>query len=248
MTQVSGRRGILVPSLIALAAFVLLIGLGSWQLERKAWKEALIAAMDARLAAPPVPLPPPPAWSRLTPDDAEFRRVTFHAQFEEGRGVYVYVAGSALRDDIKDPGYFAFQPARLDDGRTVVVNRGYVPMDRTIAWLGGETDVVGYLRWPEARPWFLSDTDRSSNTWFVRDPVAMAAAKGWGEVAPFYVDQESPVPASGLPRPAALRVTLRNDHLQYAITWYGLALVLAGIFAAWLVGHWRAEVKAEADV
>jgi cytochrome oxidase assembly protein ShyY1 len=248
MTQIGGRRRILVPSLIALAAFVLLIGLGSWQLERKAWKEALIAAMDARLAAPPVPLPPPPAWSRLTPDDAEFRRVTFHARFEEGRGVYVYVAGSALRDDIKDPGYFAFQPAHLDDGRTVVVNRGYVPMDRTIAWLGGETDVVGYLRWPEARPWFLADTDRSSNTWFVRDPVAMAAAKGWGEVAPFYVDQESPVPASGLPRPAALRVTLRNDHLQYAITWYGLALVLAGIFAAWLIGHRRAEVKAEAEV
>ncbi len=63
----------------------------------------------------------------------------------------------------------------------------------------------------------------------------MAAAKGWGNVAPFYVDQESPVPPSGLPRPASLTVNLRNDHLQYAVTWFGLAAVLVGCFVAWLV-------------
>ncbi len=239
MTNAGLRHGLLVPSLVAIAAFVVLIGLGTWQLERKAWKEKLIAAMDKRLVASPVALPEASEWPLLNPDNAEFRRVKFHAQFLEGRGVFVYVAGSALRNDIKEPGYFAFQPARLDDGRTIIVNRGYVPIDQTIPWRGGIVDVVGYLRWPEARPWGLSDTDTSSDTWFVRDQRAMAAAKGWGDVAPFYVDQESPVPPGGMPRPAALKVNLRNDHLQYAITWYGLAAVLVGMFSVWLIARRR---------
>jgi surfeit locus 1 family protein len=246
VTTSGPRPRLLVPTLVALAAALVAVALGTWQLQRKTWKEALITAMDARLAAPPVPLPPASEWPSFTADDAEFRRVTFHAQFEGGRGVWVYVAGSALRDDIKDPGYFAFQPARLDDGRTVVVNRGYVPMDKTIPWSSGSVDIVGYLRWPETRPWFLSDTDKSSDTWFVRDPGAMAAAKGWGEVAPFYVDQETPVPPGGLPRPSALRVNLRNDHFQYALTWFGLALVIVVMFAIWLATRGRAEAKDEA--
>ena len=189
----------MIPSnSIALAAIGLASALGAWQLQRKTWKEGLIAAMDTRLAAAPVLLPPASQWPSFTAEDSEFRRVKFRAQFVDGQGVYVYVAGSALRDDIRDPGYFAFQPARLADGRTVVVNRGYVPMDRTIPWVGDSLDIVGYLRWPETRPWFLSDTNKSSDTWFIRDPGAMAAAKGWGEVAPFYVDQESPVPPGGV--------------------------------------------------
>ncbi len=228
-----------MPCLVALAAFAVLVGLGAWQLQRKAWKEGLIAAMHERLAAAPVDLPPASQWSSLNVDAAEFRRVKFHAQFTEGRGVYVYVAGSALRDDIKEPGYFAFAPARLDDGTTVVVNRGYIPMDQQIGWPAGTSEVVGYLRWPESRPWFLSETNSASDTWFVRDQRSMAAAKGWGSVAPFYVDQESPVPPSGLPRPASLTVNLRNDHLQYAVTWFGLAAVLVGCFVAWLVTRWR---------
>jgi surfeit locus 1 family protein len=233
------RPRLLVPTLIALAAIGLASALGAWQLQRKTWKEGLIAAMDARLAAAPVPLPPASQWLSFTAEDSEFRRVEFRAQFVDGQGVYVYVAGSALRDDIKDPGYFAFQPARLADGRTVVVNRGYVRMDRTIPWVGDSLDIVGYLRWPESRPWFLSDTNKSSDTWFIRDPGAMAAAKGWGEVAPFYVDQESPGPAGGVPRPGTLKVNLRNDHLQYALTWFGLALVIAVMFGIWLFSRGR---------
>ena len=239
MNRSPARQGLLVPCLVALAAFLVLVGLGTWQLQRKAWKEGLVAAMHERLAAAPVDLPPASQWASLNVDSAEFRRVKFHAQFTEGRGVYVYVAGSALRDDIKEPGYFAFAPARLDDGTTVVVNRGYIPMDQQTGWPAGTMEVVGYLRWPESRPWFLSDTNSASDTWFVRDHRTMAAAKGWGNVAPFYVDQESPVPASGLPRPAALTVNLRNDHLQYAVTWFGLAAVLVGCFVAWLITRRR---------
>ncbi len=248
MTEGRVRQGLLVPCLVALVALLVLVGLGTWQLQRKAWKEGLIAAMNARLAAAPVELPPASQWSSLNAGNAEFRRVKFHAQFAEGRGVYVYVAGSALRDDIKDPGYFAFAPARLDDGTTVVVNRGYMPMDQQIGWPASSVEVVGYLRWPESRPWFLSETNSASETWFVRDQRAMAAAKGWGEVAPFYVDQESPIPPGGLPRPAALKVNLRNDHLQYAVTWFGLAAVLVGCFVAWLLTRRRNAVQTEDEV
>src|SRR5262245_51493736 len=89
VTDAGLRHGLLVPSLVALAAFLVLIGLGTWQLERKVWKEKLIAAMDERLAAAPVALPRAFEWRRLNPDNSEFRRVKFHAQFAEGRGVWV---------------------------------------------------------------------------------------------------------------------------------------------------------------
>src|SRR6266704_2172297 len=79
---------------------------------------------------------------------------------------------------------------------------------------------------------FVPDRD-SAGTWFVRDHLAMAQALGWGSVAPFYIEQEDPVPPGGLPHPSVLRVRLRNDHLQYAITWFGLAFVLVIMFAVW---------------
>jgi cytochrome oxidase assembly protein ShyY1 len=92
------------------------------------------------------------------------------------------------------------------------------------------------LRWPESRGAFSPKDDPDRNIWFVRDPVAIAAAKSWGEVAPFFVELESPQPSGGLPRPGALKVNLRNEHLQYAITWYGLALVVVVMFGFWFSG------------
>jgi surfeit locus 1 family protein len=239
MTDTTVRDGLLVPILVTLVAFAVLITLGVWQLERKTWKETLIARMDQRLAASPAELPAPETWAQLNPDNSEFRRVRLRAEFRSARDTYVYVAGSALRNDIKEPGYFVFRPARLPDGRTVVVNRGYVPLDYTAQSPDGVVEVVGYLRWPEPQSWFVSASDSAGDTWFVRDQRAMAAARGWGEVAPFYIDQESPMPAGRLPRPASLTVNLRNDHLSYALTWFGLAAVLMGVFGAWLISRRR---------
>ncbi len=236
------RRGVLVPTLASALVFALLVGLGVWQLERKTWKEALIAAMDQRLAAEPVALPSPERWDRLTAENSEFRRVRFRAEFLPVRDTYAYIAGSALRSDIKEPGYFVFRPARLPDGSTVVVNRGYVPMNYTEQSPAGTLEITGYLRWPERGSMFTSASDSSGETWFVRDQRAMAAARGWGEVAPFYVDQETPVPAAGLPRPAPLTVRLRNDHFGYALTWFGLAGTLAGVYIAWLFSRRRRPV------
>lgn len=228
-----------MPAATALAAFAVLVGLGLWQLERKVWKDALVDNLTRRIDAPPVDPPEPASWSMLNPDNSEFRRVRLDADFIDVADTYVYVAGSALRDDIKDPGYFVFRPARLPNGAMIVVNRGYVPLDHAGKSPPGRQQVTGYLRWPEPPSFFVSASNNAGDTWFVRDQRAMAAKRGWGEVAPFYVDQESPVPTAGLPRPASLKVRFRNDHLHYALTWFALAAVLAGIFGFWLAGRLR---------
>ena len=226
------RPGLFVPGALALVGLLILLGLGTWQVERKAWKETLIETLTKRLNADPVALPPPGNWAQMTPEDWEFRRVMLSVEFGGDDETLVYTGGSALRDDVKSPGYFVFAPARLPDGSKVVVNRGYVP-DRSYPRRPGAQDIVGVLRWPEAPSWFISAHDAKGDVWYLRDQQAMAQFRGWGAVVPFYLEQEAPVPASGLPHPAPLKVRLRNDHLQYAITWYGLAAVLVVMFAVW---------------
>jgi len=216
--------------------FIVLIGLGTWQLERKAWKESLIAALAARTSAEPVPLPAPERWSALSPESDEFRRVTFPATIASGREVLVYGSGSSVRPDVSGPGYWVFAPAELSGGAVVVVNRGFLPEGqqdlKTHMPPAGRVDLIGALRWPEPRGWFVPNDDSARNLWFARDHLAMARAKGWGNVAPFYVELESST--GPLTRAGRLTPTLRNEHLQYALTWYGLAAVLAAMFALWL--------------
>src|SRR5262249_16313617 len=93
-------------------------------------------------------------------------------------------------------------------------------------------DIVGVLRWAEHAGMFTPAAEPARNLWFARDPLAIAAAKGWGNVAPFYVEQEAPVPPGGLPQPGKLTVNLPNNHLQYALTWFSLAAVLIAVFVA----------------
>jgi cytochrome oxidase assembly protein ShyY1 len=122
-----------------------------------------------------------------------------------------------------------------------VVDRGFLPEGqqdpKTHVAPTGRLELVGALRWPEPRGLFAPADDPAHNLYFVRDHLAMAQAKGWGKVAPFYLDLET---ATGpLPRAGRLTPTLRNEHLQYALTWYGLAAVLAAVFAFWLKSRWR---------
>lgn len=241
----AGSRGLLIPSIAALIAGVILIGLGTWQIERKAWKEALIATMSARLAAEPVPLPAPRLWPSLDPAEHDLRRVTFTAELLFDREALVYAAGSALRTDVSGLGYWVLVPARLPGGETVVVNRGFVPdsrrdpATRAGGRIAGPITILGAMRWPEQRGLFTPADDPGKNLWFVRAPSAIAAAKGWGAVAPFLVEQEAPAPPGGLPHPAPLHANLPNNHLQYALTWYGLAVVLMVAFAAFARSEWR---------
>ncbi len=235
------RRGLLVPSLATLIAFAMLFALGTWQLQRKAWKEELIGTLTRRLTAAPVALPPPAQWASLQRDRDEFTRVKFRAEYVPGKEAVVWATGSALRDDVKGPGVFVFTPARLASGETVAVNRGFVadqkPTGATArpAPAPGAVEITGVLRWPEPKAWELTAPyDKGAQLWFVRDHLAMAQESGWGQIAPFYIEREGQEPADGLPPPGALKPNLPNNHLQYAVTWYGLALVLLAVFGFWV--------------
>jgi len=226
------RGGLIVPGAFALLGLIVLLGLGTWQVERKAWKEGLIATLDQRLNEAPIALPPPAQWVELSQSASEFTRVRVRVTFPKADDALVFSGQSAIRDDVKEPGYFVFSPARLPDGQQIVINRGFTP-SKSYPKPTDPQDIVGYLRWPEAPSWFVASHDAAGEVWTARDIAAMADARGWGAVAPFYIEQESPVPLGGLPHPAALKVHLRNEHLQYAITWYGLSAVWVVMFAIW---------------
>ena len=236
--------------MIALIMVSVLVSLGIWQLRRKDEKHALIAALTERLAKPPVALPPAAAWPALTSAHDEFTRVKFSATFEAKPDAIVYSSGSAVRDDIAGPGTWAFMPARLVDGRSVVINVGFVQntmqdraqQDRAVTRLvtGAPVELTGYLRFPEQPGMLTPKEDAGKRLWFVRDAHSMAQVLGWGEIAPFYIDLESPMPPSATPKPGPLHVQLKDNHLQYAITWFGLALVVAAAFGFWVAGQRRA--------
>lgn len=233
----SWARGLLVPAIATLFGLAVLIGLGTWQIGRKAWKEDLVATVNERAAAAPVVVPPAEQWGALTPGNFEFMRVRLRADFRDDDAL-VYTSGSTLRDDVKSPGYFVFSAGRLPGGQIVVVNRGYVK-DRGYPKQPGPAEVVGYLRWPESSSWFVADHDAKADVWHLRDHRAIARMRGWDNVAPFYLEQEAPVPPGGAPHPATLRPNLPNHHLGYALTWYGLALTLAGVFVAFAIDRRR---------
>jgi surfeit locus 1 family protein len=234
-------RRLIIPVIATLIMMGVLCGLGLWQLQRKAEKEALIAALDARTAAQPVPLPAERDWSALTPPSDEFRRVRFSATYRPGQPLVYAGGGSALRADVSGPGYWVFGAVALPSGASVVVNRGFAAEGQQgqIASATGDAEFFGVLRFSEAPGLFTPPEDRGKGLWFLRDHRAMAQANGWGEVAPFYVDLEQPSPPGGVPKPGAVHVNLRNEHLNYALTWFGLALVMLGSFAVWLVQQLR---------
>ena len=248
MTETAGRR-YLGFGLFTLAMVAIFVGLGVWQLERRVEKHALIAALTERQAADPVPLPPASEWSKLTPQQDEFRRVHFSATYEGRSDAMVFSSGSAVRDDISGPGAWAFMPARLQGGETIVVNAGFVPntmqdralQDRAVSRLvtGLPADLTGYIRFPEKAGMLTPAASPAKRLWFTRDSLEMSRLLGWGEVAPFYIDLERPVPPNGIPSPGPLHAHLKDDHMQYAITWLALAGAVVVAFFVWLRGKRR---------
>jgi cytochrome oxidase assembly protein ShyY1 len=252
MTGLLARRpavaGFAVFTLVMVAAFA---GLGIWQLQRRVEKHALIAILNERLAAAPAALPARSQWNALTPTKDEFRRVSFAATYARLPDAMVYSSGSAVRDDVSGPGTWAFLPARLPDRETIVVNTGFVQntmqdrsqQDRAVGRLvtGQPATLTGYIRFPESAGTLTPPENATRRLWFTRDHLAMARALGWGEgVAPFYIDLERPAPESGIPKPGPLTVHLKDDHLQYAITWFTLAFAVVIAFGVWWRGQRRA--------
>ncbi|BAQ45097.1 MULTISPECIES: SURF1 family protein [Methylobacterium] len=213
---------------LCLLATALFVALGIWQVERRAWKLDLIARVEARLAAPPVPAPGRADWPRITRDADEYRRVTATGRFLPDRAVRT----TALTE--KGAGSWLLVPLVTPAGDTILVNRGFVPPDwRAVppdrgAPAGdgeGTVTVAGLLRLPEPGGGFLRSNDPAHDRWYSRDVAAIAAAKGLGDVAPYFIDADASGNRPGEPVGGLTVVTFRNHHLIYALTWFGLALM-----------------------
>jgi surfeit locus 1 family protein len=238
MTEAAPRKGLLAPVLFALAATALLVSLGIWQLHRLTWKEALIARIAAETKASPQPLPDASTWATLNPDAYDYRHVTFRGRFDNAKEVRVfYTAGP----DDQGPGYLLLTPLALSSGETVIVNRGFVPAPlatpptRPQSEVGGEVTVTGLMRPPQARNLFTPPDDPANGLYFSRDPAPIAAHFGLQRVAPFIVDADKTAIAGGWPEGGLTTVNIPNNHMDYALTWFGLAVGLWMVVAAYII-------------
>ncbi|MBN9037173.1 MAG: SURF1 family protein [Rhizobiales bacterium] len=225
---------------LLVAVFAVLVGLGTWQVQRLHWKEGLLASIDQRIHSAPLPLA-----------DIERR----FAETHDVDYTPVAVAGSFVHEDERhffatwkgDSGYYVYTPLRLADGRYLFVNRGFVPFDRKDpatrqqGQVEGQVELTGLARNPlPGKPSSLvPDNDPAKNIFYWKDLAAMTATSGLpagAVVLPFFVDAGPAPNPGGLPVGGVTMVDLPNDHLQYAVTWYGLAGCLVAVAGLWF---WR---------
>ena len=217
------------PTVFSLPALLICLALGAWQIERLFWKQDLIARRDAAVTAAPAPVPKTLAEAR----GMEYRHVS-----DEGSYLYDKEIFLGATSDAGGQGYQVLTPLLEPGGRVVFVNRGYIPAElkdsarRSAAQIPGTVHVQGLLRLPPtARPnWFLPDNRPDLNYWFWVDLPAMAAADNLDRVAPFYIDADATPNPGGWPKGGVTRLKLPNNHLQYAITWFSLAIALIVIY------------------
>jgi surfeit locus 1 family protein len=236
--QRRGWSSLLWPGIATALCFLILVGLGTWQVERLAWKENLLAEIGARIHAAPRPLPARSEWPTLAPERVEYLHVTATGTFEHEHEAYLFRAAGGTGAAGSQPGYQVLTPLRLTDGAHVIINRGFVPLDRRdpatrmAGQVTGPVTLTGLLRMPEARNPFTPPDDPARNIWFTRDPAALGKNFGLQENAPFSIDADAAMtPPGGLPVGGATVLDVPNNHLSYAVTWYGLALSLLAIFA-----------------
>lgn len=226
------RRAPRSRGLLAVAAllFAVFLALGSWQVQRRAWKLDLIARVERRIHADPVAAPGPLAWASIDAANDEYLRVQARGRFLDDRQAFVQAVTEL------GPGFWVLTPLRQADGAVIFVNRGFVPAASRgqVAPGGGPVEVTGLLRLDEPRGAFLRHNDPASDRWFSRDVRALAASRRLAPAAPYFIDAQRTVPADGpgvQPVPGLTVVAFHNSHLVYALTWYTLALMVAA--AAW---------------
>lgn len=229
--------GLLIASGIVL---IILLALGTWQVERLQWKEALIASSEQRLHDAPLPLE---AMEAIYAKEGtvDYRPVTVTGTFKHAgeRHFLATHAGAA--------GYNVYTPLLLEDGRTVLVNRGFVSYDKKDATRRMEGQIAGTVtitglardRLSEKPSWLIPDNDPSGNIFYWKDWAAMVNSSGIADdtkAVPFFIDANDALNPGGLPIGGVTIIDFPNNHLQYALTWYGLAAALAGVVGVWL---WR---------
>ena len=235
----------LLLALGAAVVFASFAALGTWQLQRRHWKLALIARVEQRVHAPAEPAPGPEFWPDISAETDEYRHVSVSGVWLHERRAWVQAATEL------GSGYWLLTPLRRADGRIVLINRGFVPagqraaLDAQLAQARPDatpTTITGLLRLSEPGGAFLRHNDSHANRWYSRDVQAIAAARGLPGVAPYFIDADADAAAAGsAPRAGGTLapvggltvVAFHNNHLAYAATWYALALMVA--WASWRV-------------
>jgi surfeit locus 1 family protein len=220
----------LIPSLIAVPAVLAMLGLGTWQLARMVEKDRANALRGERMAAVAVDLPArlddPPRW--------EFRRVRVVGRLRHEAELYLNA-----RSQRGNAGYHVVTPLVRDGAPPVLVSRGWVPYERkapqtrAAAQVQGPVEIVGILRREPRRGWLMPENDAQRNEWFWYDLPAMARATALPELAPFYIEADATPNPGGFPIGGQTVAAVPSPHLQYAVTWYALALALAVIYVLW---------------
>lgn len=212
--------------IFGVAGLGILLSLGTWQVRRLAWKEALLTEIDSRIAGATMPLPALPE-----PDQDKYLPVAVTGVFDL-QELHVLVSVKMV-----GPGYRIIAPFVTDEGRRILVDRGFIPTeDKQAARVAGPMEVTGNLHWPDEIDSYTPVPDLKSNIWFARDVDAMAAELGTEPVLVIARERTDPgvaplpVDSAGIP----------NDHLQYAITWFALALVWTAMTILFL---WRSRAR-----
>lgn len=228
--------------LVGVALIAALLGLGTWQVQRRTWKLDLIARVEQRVHAPATALPAPAQWPALDSAEAEYLPVVLRGRWLENATVLTQAVTEL------GGGFWVLTALQQDDGAQVLVNRGFVPQDQRAQWLqnpsapaDGTVTVQGLLRRSEPGGGFLRANDPAQQRWYSRDVAAIAQALGLPRAAPFFIDAGLPTRTApgdtaadtAWPRAGMTVVRFHNSHLVYALTWYGLALMAAG--ALWYV-------------
>jgi surfeit locus 1 family protein len=240
----ANRGGLVVATIMTLVALPILIGLGFWQLERLAWKESLLAAIAERTKGEPADVLGVYSATHESDLGYEYYRVKVRGRFLHDKERYFYAP-----DQTRGPGYHVYTPFEIADGEGVLfVNRGYVteakkdPASRQEGQISGDVEVVGLLRSPGTKATFTPENDIKGNLWYWRDYYGMLGSV-FGSAPrtgiPVFIDAEAAAPG-GWPMGGATLIEFPNRHLEYALTWFGLAGALLAVFAAFVWTRLRA--------
>ena len=228
-------RPTLWATVAAAAALAVLVGLGTWQLQRLQWKEGLIAYREAQLALAPV------AVGGQIGDGvgAAFRRA-------RATGRFLHASEFLVVNRVRKgrAGFDVVTPLRLEAGDHILVNRGWVPIDRTDpgtrrkGQIPGEVTVTGVLRLPGKSSRWVPDNDPAKGVWYFVEPGAMGAKTAISGMREMFLVADAAPNPGGFPAGRGTGIHIPNRHLEYALTWYGLGLVLVAVY---VVFHWRRE-------
>lgn len=233
-------RSLMMPFVFSIIGVVILVGLGNWQMQRKAWKAELIQTVNERLAASPMALADLLA-KEVAGDDVRYQPVTLTGTFDHSRERFYFLPYGA------QVGWHILTPFEVVSGEVLFVDRGFVPdkllpqKDRLDGLPRGELTIEGLVRPFAEQAMFVPDNDTANNKWYWREKASLYASLKDEKIVQhgFLVDVRASAQFGKWPKAGVTRVKFLDKHLGYALTWYGLALTLIGVFGSFAYTRWK---------